>query len=170
VAEAFQPAAADEGWTLAIDLAAPMPVRGDRELLTQMIANLVDNAIRHTPAGARIEISGATVGGFRRLVVADNGPGVPVSERARIFERFYRAAGARAAPGAGLGLSLVAAIAELHEGRFSALDNAPGLKIVVEIPVAEAGSANPAVLTPAPPPDSPPASSAPARAASRSRS
>ncbi len=171
VAEAFQPAAADEGKMLAIDLAAPLPMRGDKELLTQLIANLVDNAIRHTPVGARIEVTSATVGNLRQLIVADNGPGVPASERSRIFDRFYRVDGARAIPGTGLGLSLVAAIAELHDGRVRAIENAPGLKIVFELPVVEGSSAtNAPVLSPARPPGSPPATSAPARAASRSRS
>ena len=77
VAEAFQPAAADEGKVLAIDLACALPMRGDKELLTQLIANLVDNAIRHTPAGAHIEITSATVGDPRQLIVADDGRACP---------------------------------------------------------------------------------------------
>ena len=171
VAEAFQPAAADEGKTMAIDLAAPLPMRGDRELLTQLIANLIDNAIRHTPTGACIEVASAAAGNLRQLVVADDGAGVPASERSRIFDRFYRVDSARAIPGDGLGLSLVAAIAELHDGQVRAVDNAPGLKIIVEFPVVVASSAaNAAPLTPARPPGSPPASSAPGRAPFRSRS
>ena len=193
VAEAFQPATADEGKTLAIDLGAALPMRGDRELLTQLAANLIDNAIRHTPAGARIEVSSATAGDCGQFIVADNGPGVPPSERTRIFERFYRVDSARATPGAGLGLSLVAAIAELHGGRVSALDNAPGLKVVFAVPMRALavaadsrlaqdfrerpdhgstlrGPANAAMFSPERPPGSPPASSARGRAASRSRS
>jgi signal transduction histidine kinase len=134
VAEAFQPGAADEGKTLTFELTTPLAMEGDRELLTQLTANLIDNSIRHTPPGSRIEVKslGGEAGG--RLIIADDGPGVHPSERGRIFERFYRVDRARATPGDGLGLSLVAAIAELHDAKVFALDNEPGLKIVVELP------------------------------------
>jgi len=134
VAEAFQPAAAEEGKTLACALDARLPMAGDRELLTQLTANLIENSIRHTPTGSRIELRSLRDETGGRLIVADNGPGVPASERNRIFERFYRVDGARATPGDGLGLSLVAAIAALHDAKVFALDNEPGLKIVVELP------------------------------------
>ncbi len=134
VAEAFQPAAADEGKSLVISLGASLPMQGDRELLTQLVANLVDNAIRYTPAGARIEVASTTTGGCGRLIIADDGPGVPASERSHIFERFHRLEIAGAIPGNGLGLSLVAAIAELHGGHVDAIDNGPGLKIIVAMP------------------------------------
>jgi signal transduction histidine kinase len=139
VAEAFQPAAADEGKSLVISLGASLPMQGDRELLTQLVANLVDNAIRHTPTGARIDVASTTTGGHARLIIADDGPGVPASERKHIFERFHRLDIARALPGNGLGLSLVAAIAELHDGQVDAIDNGPGLKIIVAMPAAPAG-------------------------------
>jgi signal transduction histidine kinase len=109
---------------------------GDRELLTQLTANLIDNSIRHTPPGSRIEVRSTKNGDGGRLIVADNGPGVQISERDRIFERFYRIDSARATPGDGLGLSLVAAIAGLHDAKVFALDNEPGLKIVVDLPGA----------------------------------
>jgi signal transduction histidine kinase len=136
VAETFQPAAADEGKILTFELGAKLPMVGDRELLTQLTANLIDNSIRHTPPGSRIEVRSAKNGDGGRLIVADNGPGVRTSERDRIFERFYRVDSARATPGDGLGLSLVAAIAGLHDAKVSALDNEPGLKIVVDLPAA----------------------------------
>jgi signal transduction histidine kinase len=136
VAETFQPAAADEGKTLTFELGAKLPMVGDRELLTQLTANLIDNSIRHTPPGSRIEVRSATNGDGGRLIVADNGPGVQTSERNRIFERFYRIDSARATPGDGLGLSLVAAIAGLHDAKVFALDNEPGLKVVVDLPRA----------------------------------
>jgi signal transduction histidine kinase len=136
VAEAFQPAAADEGKILIFELEASLPMAGDRELLTQLTANLIDNSIRHTPPGTRIEVRSIRDEIGRRLIVTDDGPGVEASERDRIFERFYRVHSARATPGDGLGLSLVAAISGLHGAKVFALDNEPGLKIVVELAAA----------------------------------
>ena len=104
---------------------------GDKELLTQMVANLFDNALRHTPAGARIEVAGERTRGGVSLSVADNGAGVAPEELRAIFDRFYRADAARALPGSGLGLSLVAAIAELHGLDCSASDNHPGLRVTL---------------------------------------
>jgi signal transduction histidine kinase len=96
-----------------------------------MVANLVDNALRHTPGGVRIEVIGEATRDGLRLSVADNGPGVASSELDSIFERFYRAEPSRRSAGTGLGLSLVAAIAELHGLASSAFDNGPGLRIEV---------------------------------------
>jgi signal transduction histidine kinase len=135
VAEAFQPPAADEGKILVTALGHALPVLGDRELLTQLVANLIDNAIRHTTAGSRIEVASARIGDRGQLIVADDGPGVPAPERKRIFERFHRVGIALAVPGNGLGLSLVAAIAELHGGQVAAIDNGPGLRIVLAVPL-----------------------------------
>lgn len=133
VAEAFRPAATDEGKTLSLDLDTRLPIVGDRELLTQLAANLIDNAIRHTPHGAHIQVKGVKDEAGARLIVADDGPGVPAAERDRIFGRFYRLDNARTTPGDGLGLSLVAAIAELHGAKVSTLDNGPGLKVAVDL-------------------------------------
>ena len=109
----------------------PLPIAGDKESLTQMIANLIDNAQRHTPAGARIEVAGARTRNGVALTVADDGPGVPAEDIEKIFQPFYRADAARASPGTGLGLSLVAAIAELHGLACSASDNRPGLRVTL---------------------------------------
>jgi signal transduction histidine kinase len=136
VVEAFQPAADEEGKTLVADLSAALPLSGDRELLTQMVANLIDNALRHTPQNTRIVVASAHPPGAGRLTVSDNGPGAPPAEFGRIFERFYRLDAARATPGDGLGLSLVAAIAELHGMACAASDNRPGLAVTLEIPAA----------------------------------
>jgi signal transduction histidine kinase len=133
VADAFRPAAEEEGKSLAARLDAPLPMSGDRELLTQMIANLVDNALRHTPRGAAIELASERGAGPARLIVGDDGPGVAADQRERIFERFYRVDAARATPGSGLGLSLVAAIAELHGLTCKASDNGPGLRIAIDL-------------------------------------
>ena len=133
VVEAFQPAAEEEGKTLTAELDAALPLSGDRELVTQMVANVVDNALRHTPSGTHIVVASARRGGAGRLTVSDDGPGAPEAERQRIFERFYRLDAARSTPGDGLGLSVVAAIAELHGMAYAAEDNAPGLRIVFDL-------------------------------------
>ena len=133
VVEAFQPAAEEEGKTLTAALDEALPLSGDCELLTQMVANLVDNALRHTPSGTHIVVASAGRGGAGRLTVSDDGPGAPEAERRRIFERFYRLDAARSTPGDGLGLSVVAAIAELHGMTYVAEDNAPGLRIVFDL-------------------------------------
>jgi len=138
VVEAFQPAADEEGKALIAELSLALPLSGDRELLTQMVANLVDNALRHTPAGTRIVVASARSDEASRLTVSDDGPGVPQAELGRIFERFYRLDAARATPGNGLGLSLVAAIAELHGMGYAASDNRPGLTIALETPAPAA--------------------------------
>jgi signal transduction histidine kinase len=139
VAEAFQPAADEEGKTLTIDLLMSLPVAGDRELLSQMVANLTDNALRHTMRGARIDVRTARLGDVVALVIADNGSGVPEKKRGRIFERFYRLDASRTTPGDGLGLSLVAAIAELHEIRIVVEDNQPGLRVSLRLPAFASG-------------------------------
>jgi signal transduction histidine kinase len=136
VAEAFQPAAEEQGKTLSIHSGAPLPLMGDKELLSQMIANLIDNALRHTPEGSLIEVRTPERGAARTLTISDTGPGVPESDRARIFERFYRLDASRTTPGDGLGLSLVAAVAELHGAEIVVEDNRPGLRMILKIPGA----------------------------------
>jgi signal transduction histidine kinase len=131
VVEAFQPAAEDEGKTVALRLDEPLSISGDKELLTQMIANLIDNALRHTPEGVRVEVAGKRVLGGVQLSVADDGPGVDARELKVIFERFYRADAARVTPGSGLGLNLVAAIADLHGLECLTSDNHPGLRVTL---------------------------------------
>jgi signal transduction histidine kinase len=104
------------------------------ELLTQLLANLVENTLRHTPPGTRVEvIAKATLNGAL-LTVADNGPGVPAEERKQIFDRFHRLD--PSAEGLGLGLSLVKAIADLHGAQLRVEDNGPGLRISAEFPGA----------------------------------
>jgi signal transduction histidine kinase len=136
VAEAFQPAADEDGKTLTIEILTSLPVAGDRDLLSQMVANLIDNALRHTMQGARIVVRAIQLADVNALIIADTGPGVPEYERARIFERFYRLDASRTTPGDGLGLSLVAAIAELHDMTIVVEDNQPGLRIVLKMPAA----------------------------------
>ena len=120
------------GWTHA----GRAMILGDRELLTQMFANLIENAIRHCPAGSRIELGLSEQADRIVASVADNGPGIPVAERERVFRRLYRLEKSRSSPGTGLGLSLVRAIVELHEGTILMEDAAPGLRVVVDFPRA----------------------------------
>jgi signal transduction histidine kinase len=108
---------------------------GDRELLVQLIANLIENALRHAGPSAKVEIAvSALPGGGARLVVADDGPGVPKSEGDRIFDRFYRLERSRSTEGSGLGLALVAAVARLHGAALSLADAEPGLRVSIAFP------------------------------------
>jgi len=134
VVDAFAPAAEDAGKRLDVKIKPGIRVSGDRELLTQMLANLVDNAIRHTPAGTHIEVSLGSDSERIIGVVTDNGPGAPPEEWERIFQRFYRLEHSRSTPGSGLGLSLVKAVANLHGIAIDVRDAEPGLQIVLRFP------------------------------------
>jgi len=114
LAEIYEPVAAENGKQLEARIAPDVELRGDRALLAQMISNLLENAIEHTPAGTHISVELDAAEDGRRLVVADDGPGIPPAEGARIFERFYRLDRGRSKPGNGLGLSLVKSICGLH--------------------------------------------------------
>lgn len=109
-------------------------IRGDRDLLVQMLSNLIENAIRHCPAGTHIEIGLSEVSGGFLLSVQDDGPGIPEPERESVLRRFYRLEKSRTMPGSGLGLSLVKAIADLHEARLKLEDSNPGLRVSVTFP------------------------------------
>ena len=136
VVEAFRPSAEENGQTLDLQARGPSSIDGDRELLTQMLANLVENALRHAGAGAKVLVKCWTSTGAARIAVIDNGPGVPVSERDRLFDRFYRLEASRSTPGNGLGLALVAAVARLHDAEATLLDAAPGLEVRISFPTA----------------------------------
>ncbi|MFT3732545.1 MAG: ATP-binding protein [Hyphomicrobium sp.] len=114
----------------------PAQVRGDPELLVQLFANLVENSIRHCPADTAISITLSAESGAYIVSVADTGPGIPEQERQNVFRRLYRLERARSTDGSGLGLSLVAAIVELHGAKIALSDNAPGLKAEVRFPAA----------------------------------
>jgi signal transduction histidine kinase len=126
--EMYGPVAEDEQHVLLQDIQKDVRIRGDGELLTQMFSNLIENAIRHTPSGTRIlirlRVSGSTVAAS----VEDDGPGIPLGEYDKVFRRFYRLTSSRSTPGYGLGLALVAAIANLHNAKIELSDNLPGLR------------------------------------------
>jgi signal transduction histidine kinase len=124
--EMYGPVAEDEHQVLLHDIQKDVRIQGDGELLTQMFSNLIENAIRHSPSGTRILIRLAQSGNTVTAAVEDDGPGVPAAERDKIFRRFYRLTRSRSTPGNGLGLALVAAIANLHAAKIELADNHPG--------------------------------------------
>jgi signal transduction histidine kinase len=110
---------------------------GDRDLLVQMFANLVENAIRHTPHQTEIALKLTSDKAGITAEVADSGPGIPADERDRVFERLYRLDASRSTPGSGLGLSLVAAVGALHDVDITLADNHPGLRVILKFPTSE---------------------------------
>jgi signal transduction histidine kinase len=139
IADAYRPDAEEAGHRLLASIEPGIGVRGDRELLTQAVANLVENALRHTPPGTRIalRLSRASAG-QATLVVEDDGPGVRQDELARLPHRFYRAERSRTTAGNGLGLTLVAAVAELHGSRLELADAGPGLRATLRFRMVDA--------------------------------
>ncbi|HQU70586.1 MAG TPA: HAMP domain-containing sensor histidine kinase [Albidovulum sp.] len=132
-ADIYGPAAEDSGHILTFDRqgSGPIFVRGDKDLLGQVVANLIENGLRHTPVGATIRLSLEDDGQLVIFSVADNGPGVPEAEREFVLRRLYRLERSRTSPGNGLGLALVAAIADLHDAALVLSDNAPGLVVTL---------------------------------------
>jgi signal transduction histidine kinase len=141
VTELYEPVAEEAGLKLSVDAPVPATINGNRELIGQAIANLVDNALKYggTESAAGDGRSDITVsvdldGDRVEIVVADSGPGVPAESRDKVVERFARLEESRSAPGAGLGLALVAAVARLHGGELRLEENGPGLKAIIELP------------------------------------
>jgi signal transduction histidine kinase len=133
VAEVYRVAAEEKGQDLQHRVDPDVVATGDRELLVQLFANLVENAIRHCPGGARIELVARREGSSVEVVVADNGPGIPEPMRVKVLQRFVRLENSRTSPGYGLGLSLAAAIANLHDAPLVVADNGPGLRVAVRL-------------------------------------
>ena len=136
MAEMYEPLAEEGGVTITTDTHATMPVRAHRQLLGRALSNLIDNALRYAADGRSIAISAEAGSGGARLVVADRGPGIASTAREEALRRFGRLDVARSKGGAGLGLSLAAAIARLHGGQLLLSDNAPGLKVTIELPAS----------------------------------
>ncbi|HWK47936.1 MAG TPA: HAMP domain-containing sensor histidine kinase [Stellaceae bacterium] len=132
--EAYQTVAEERGQMLAGDIEAGLWLVGDRELLPQLFSNLIENAIRHCPSGARIELAAHLRAGGIEVDVADDGPGIPADLTEKVLQRFFRLERSRTTPGTGLGLSLAAAIAGLHRTRLDLSDNRPGLRIRLLFP------------------------------------
>jgi signal transduction histidine kinase len=118
-------------------------VTGDKPLITQAIANLIDNAIKYTPSGGEIAVALSQHDAMIECIVADNGPGIPTEYYDKVKERFFRLEASRTSAGTGLGLSLVDAMAKLHRGELTFSDNAPGLKAVLRLPIAAVSDVSP---------------------------
>jgi signal transduction histidine kinase len=131
VAELYAPLAEEKNLVLDVAPSGVVTVEGNRSLVSQALANLIDNAIKYTPAGGRIAVSAEQTPQGADLIVADSGPGIAPEDRNRVVERFVRLETSRNSPGTGLGLSLVAAVAKLHDARLSLDDNGPGLKAII---------------------------------------
>ena len=129
VVELYDAAAEQDGTRLTMVGDCEVQVTGDRDLIFDAIANLVDNAIKHGRNAGHVMVSIETTGSGAMISVADDGPGIPACECEHVFKRFYRLEQSRYTPGNGLGLSLVAAVARLHGARIEMRDNAPGLKV-----------------------------------------
>ncbi|HEX6960028.1 MAG TPA: HAMP domain-containing sensor histidine kinase [Ferrovibrio sp.] len=141
VAELYGPSAEAKGISLRQDIAADLQVDGDPYLLAQAVGNLLDNAVKYTPAGGTIALAlKAGEDGYCRIGVSDSGPGIPEAERALVTRRFYRGDLSRSTSGAGLGLSLVEAVVRLHGGRLALTDNSPGLMAVISLPLPSMNS------------------------------
>jgi signal transduction histidine kinase len=129
VVELYDAAAEQDGTRLTIVGDPEVLAIGDRDLIFDAIANLVDNAIKHGRAGGQVIVANENVDGRPVVSIADDGPGIPADQHEHVFRRFYRLEHSRYTPGNGLGLSLVAAVARLHGARIEILDNSPGLKL-----------------------------------------
>jgi signal transduction histidine kinase len=131
VADAYGPDVEQAEQLLETAVAPGMHVRGDRDLLIQAFANLVENAIRHAGSGVHVKVAAAVRDSSVHAVVSDTGPGIPEPDRARVLRRFVRLEASRSTPGTGLGLTLVKAIADLHGASLALSDNKPGLRITL---------------------------------------
>ena len=143
VGELYEPLADEKGIALTVEAPAAAPVRGNRELVSQALANLIDNAIKYAgPNGklngapAEIVVRAGNDGERIAISVADRGPGIAEADRGRVVERFVRLEQSRSEPGSGLGLSLAAAVARLHGGELKLEDNHPGLRSTIALPRA----------------------------------
>jgi len=146
IGELYEPLAEEKGLNLKVDVQGPAPLRGNRELVSQALANLVDNAIKYGGAAAaalngaqpEIVVRAAPEGNQILLSVSDHGGGIAEADRNRAVERFVRLEQSRSQPGSGLGLSLAAAVARLHGGALKLEDNRPGLTSILTLPRADA--------------------------------
>ena len=142
VADLYEPLADEKGIALKVEADAPAPFKGNRELISQALANLVDNAIKYAgpkdraaaSAKPEVVVQARSEDGRVLLIVADGGPGIAETDRGRVVERFVRLEQSRSQPGSGLGLSLASAVARLHGGELTLADNRPGLRSIIALP------------------------------------
>ncbi|MGE4281172.1 MAG: sensor histidine kinase [Magnetospirillum sp.] len=136
VTELYEPLAEEKNVGLCCRAQAGLEVSGDRHLLFQALANMVDNAVKYTPEGGNVTVEVKQDDGRVTIAVADSGPGIPADQRSRVLERFVRLDSTRTTPGNGLGLSLVSAVSRLHGASLSLEDNQPGLRLVLRFPAS----------------------------------
>ena len=143
IADLYEPAAEDRGITLKFVAPAKVPVRGNRSLLARAAANLVENALKYTPQGGAVTVSASINSRDHRptFSVRDTGPGIPEGDRERVLDRFVRLERSRNTPGSGLGLSLVSAVARMHDATIKLEDAKPGLLATLSFPEVEAAPA-----------------------------
>jgi signal transduction histidine kinase len=132
VAALYEPTISDGGRPFAVRIAPNLLVLGDRQLLYRLLANLLDNAIRHTAEATAIALDAKKASGLIHVAVSDGGGGIPPEDREAVFRRFYRREQSRTTPGSGLGLALASAIADLHGTKIILSDNGPGLRATIE--------------------------------------
>lgn len=130
----YEPLAMEKNISLVNAMIDPVVIRGEKNLLTQAFSNLIDNAIKFTPEGGEIVVSGSSEEGVRSIAIADNGPGIASEFHDKVFEKFFRLERSRNTKGNGLGLSMVAAVARIHNAVITLEDNEPGLKVVLTFP------------------------------------
>jgi signal transduction histidine kinase len=135
VEEIYAPSFEDQHKVLSLTADPFVNIKGDADLITQLLVNLLENALHHTPTGTQVTISVKTEQNGVQICIMDDGPGVPPGEERKILDRFYRLDRSRSTFGTGLGLYLVKAIAELHDATLTVANRSPGLAITVTLPI-----------------------------------
>jgi signal transduction histidine kinase len=131
IAELYRPMAEENGQVLIESIEASLQVNGERELLMQLFANLIENALRHTPRGSTISLVARRIDRRVQVNVTDNGHGIPENLRDKVLQRFFRLESSRTTVGSGLGLSMASAIVKVHDATLELADAAPGLRATV---------------------------------------
>ncbi len=161
IAELYEPVAEEAGVALRVRIEPGLRLFGNRELIGQTVANLIDNALKYgapepmlalaapgaqiqTPSSYVVNLDVRRIGGDVEIAIGDHGPGVGPADRARVLDRFVRLEGARSRPGSGLGLSLAAAVVRMHAGSVRLEDNHPGLRVIVTLPLTKSALPAPA--------------------------
>lgn len=138
--ELYEALAEEKQLSINVAIAGSPTISGDRDLLFQAVTNLLDNAVKYTPIGGEVTLGASQSGQLVEITVADTGPGIPPPERDKVVERFYRLEHSRTTPGSGLGLSLVAAVARMHQAVLLLEDNMPGLKATLRFGTDKRGA------------------------------